>query len=296
MEDNKKYIDIIVKALNGDVSGIELVSETSNIVFKVYTNQYGIVYAKFYLNKSSHLDNELHLYSFMNQKYLKEVIVSSESPKFAIFKELKGKTLDELTVEEIHQNKRKIIDSLVYFYETIGSKRVQGFGLLDETMNGTSKDFKEFIVNRQTETEHILADYSILGTAFSKIYSKYENIITGDNSLVPIDTNAKNIMLTDDGEVKFIDPGELISAPKLMGYGDFVAHTYKTELYDCLMQRLNLSREDERRLRIYAVFSSLNILAFLKKLGVDNLDSVVPYGNTESFYNFIREHLKALEI
>jgi len=238
----------------------------------------------------------MYLYGVMNQKYLKEVIVSSDNPKFAIFKELKGKTIDELTQEELSQNKEKIIDSLINFYETIGNTKTNGFGLLDEKMCGTSSSFEEFILKRQTDTEYILKDYSVLGTAFSKIYKKYKELLTPDNSLVPIDTNAKNIMLTQNGDIKFIDPGELISAPKLMGYGDFVAHTYKTELFDCLMEKLNLCKEDEQRLRIYAVFSSLNILAFLKNFGVDDLDKVIPYGNKETFYSFIIEHLNALGI
>ena len=296
MEDNKEYIDIIKNALDGDVKKVDLVSQTSNIVFKVQTEKYGIVYAKFYLNRSSHIDNEMHLYSLLDQKYLKEPIVSSENPKFSIFKELKGKVLDELSPEEITANKEKIVDSLIYFYETIGSQKTKGFGILDENMNGTSESFQDFIVKRQTGTEEVLKGYPVLGTAFSEIYKKYGTLLVGANSLVPIDTNAKNVMLTDSGDVKFIDPGELISAPKLMGYGDFVAHTYKTELYDSLIKKLNLSKEDEQRLRIYAVFSSLNVLAFLKNLGVKDLDKVIPYGNKYTFYSLIEEHLKELGI
>jgi len=81
-----------------------------------------------------------------------------------------------------------------------------------------------------------------------------------------------------------------------MGYGDFVAHTYKTELYDLLVEKLKLSQDDEKRLRIYAIFSSLNVLAFLKNLGVDDLQNVIPYGNKYSFYSLIEEHLETLEI
>lgn len=296
MKENKEYIDTIKNVLDGDVKKVDLVSQTSNIVFKVQTEKHGIVYVKFYLNKSSHIDNEMHLYSLLDQKYLKEVISSSENPKFAIFKELKGKVLDELTPDEITANKEKIVDSIIYFYETIGSQKTKGFGILDENMNGTRGSFQDFIVKRQTGTEQVLKDYPVLGTAFSEIYKKYSHLLTGENSLVPIDTNAKNVMLTDNGDVKFIDPGELIGAPKLMGYGDFVAHTYKTELYDLLMEKLNLSKEDEERLRIYAVFSSLNVLAFLKNLGVSDLDKVIPYGNKYTFYSLIEEHLGNLGI
>lgn len=297
MKEYESYIKLINQSLNENVQNIELVSNTSNIVFKAQSNQYGIVYAKFYLNKSSHVDNELQLYNLIDQKYLKEVIISSENPKFAIFKELKGTTIYELIESnKIGIYKEKIIDSLIYFYETVGKSKINGYGLLDENLNGTSSNFMDFIKKRQIDTQNVLKDYPILNNAFSQIYKKYENLITEDNSLVPIDTNAKNVMVTESGEVKFIDPGELISAPKLMGYGDFVAHTYKTEIYDCLAQKLKLSDEDEKRLRIYAIFSSLNILAFLKKIGVDDLEQVIPYGNVHTFYTLIKEHLNVLKI
>lgn len=290
------YIDIITDALNGDAKNIELVSQTNNVVFKVLTDKYGVVYCKFYLNHSSHIDHEMELYDLIDRSYLKEAILVSDNPKFTIFKELKGKTLDELSEEELKKYKESIADSLIYFYEAVGKRKIDGFGLLDEEMRGTCESFQEFIFNRQMGTESVLNGYPLLNTAFSGIYAKYKDLIVGDNSLVPIDTNAKNIMVTDTGEVKFIDPGELISGPILMGYGDFVAHTYKTELYGCLIQKLSLSEDDLKRLRIYAIFSSLNILAFLKKLGVDDLQSVIPYGNKYSFYSLIEEHLRELGV
>ena len=63
-----------------------------------------------------------------------------------------------------------------------------------------------------------------------------------------------------------------------------------------MIEKLNLSKEDMQRLRIYAVFSSLNILAFLKKLGVTDLESVIPYGNSYTFYSLIKDHLNELDI
>lgn len=289
-----KYIDIIKEKI--DAKEIELVSETSNLVFKVTTNNNEIVYAKFYLNKSSHIDHELFLYDILDNDYLKEIVINSNDPKFAVFKELKGKTIDELSKEELHKYKEQIIDSVIYFYETISKTKVNGYGLLDKDLHGTSKTFEEFVINRQTDTEKILKDYPVLNNAFSAIYDKYKDLISGDNSLVPIDTNAKNIMVTLDNKIKFIDPGELISGPVLMGYGDFVAHTYKTELYDTLISKLDLSPDDLKRLRIYAIFSSLNVLAFLKRIGVEDLTHVIPYGNTYAFYDLINEHLEELDI
>lgn len=290
-----EYIDIINKTLK-DAKEIKLISNTSNMVYKVKDNKYGTVYVKFYLNKSSHIDNEIKLYNIVNKKYLKEIITKSSNPNFAIFKELKGKTIDELSKEELENNKEYIVESLIEFFETISKKKVHGFGLLDSYLNGTSKDFKEFIVQRQLNTQNELKDYPFLNNIFTKIYEKYSDLIVEDNSLVPIDTNMKNIMLTEQNEIKFIDPGELISAPILMGYGDFVAHTYKTELYEILMEKLNLNKEDEKRLRIYAIFSSLNVLAFIKRAGGNELDKVIPYGNKYTFYDLIKEHLEKLDI
>lgn len=290
------YESLIMEALSNDAKNIKLVSKTNNIVYKAENSRYGTVYIKFYLNKSSHIDNEMNLYGLIDSKYLKEVIVSSKNPKFAVFKELKGKTIDELDSKDLKDNSEQIINSVIYFYDTLGKEKTKGYGLLDENMCGTSTDFQNFLIKRQTDTQNILKDYPVLNCAFSKIFDIYKDLLVGDNVLVPIDTNAKNIMITESGDVKFIDPGELISAPKLMGYGDFVAHIYKTELYDMLMKKLNLSEDDEKRLRIYAIFSSLNVLAFLKNLGVTDLKNVIPYGNKYSFYSLIEEHLEILGI
>ena len=106
----------------------------------------------------------------------------------------------------------------------------------------------------------------------------------------------KNIMILNDGSIKFIDPGEMISAPILMGYGDFVAHTYKTILYEKLIQSLKLDDKELKLLRIYAICSSLNILAFLKNNGVNELNKVIPYGNKYTFYELINDHLKFLDL
>lgn len=296
MDKFDEYIREIKEIFNDKIEDIELVSQTNNIVFKANSITYGVVYIKFYLNKSSHIDHEMKLYKLLDKKYLKEVIVSRDDYKCAVFKELKGKTLDELSSKEIDIHKENIINSVIYFYNTVGKFKINGYGLLDEKLNGTSVSFKKFLYNRQMESQNVLKDYLLLNNLFTRIYDKYSDFLIKDNSLVPIDTNLKNIMLTETNEIKFIDPGELISAPILMGYGDFVAHVYKTKLYDCLIKKLQLSDDDMIRLRIYAIFSSLNILAFLKNNGVEELDKVIPYGNTYTFYELINEHLKNIDL
>lgn len=291
----EEYIKII-ESIIPDLIKTELVSESSNKVFKIEKQDGEVLYAKFYQNNSSHIDNELKLYSLVDNKYLKDVTYQSEEYNMAIFKELKGKTLDELNEEEILKYSSVIVDSVYDYINTISKNKADGYGFLDRNLNGKFKEFKEFLILRQDETSSQLNDYKMLSVLDKIIFEKYNNIIVPDNSIIPIDTNMKNVMVTDKEEIKFIDPGEMISGPVLMAYGDFTAHCYKTKFYDELIQKLNLNETDEKLLRIYAIFSSLNILAFLSKLGVDNLDKVIPYGNKYSFYDLIYDHLDHLDI
>lgn len=282
--------------LKDEFVSADIISETSNKVLKVKTKTKGILYAKFYKNNSSHIDNELKIYSLVDNKYLKEIYYVSLNKDMAIFKELQGKTIDELTDSELLENKDKIVFSLCDFFEGIGKNKVQGYGMLDENLNGKYVDFHDFLKKRQKQTSLEIKDYKELSNLFNIIYEAYQDIIKPDNSLVPIDTNLKNIMLLDNGDIKFCDPGEMISAPTLMGYGDFAAHTYKTILFDKLMDVLKPSNEEEKLIRIYAIFSSLNILAFLHKNGVEKLDEIIPYGNKYTFYELIDEHVKYLNL
>lgn len=291
-----KYELIIRSVLKNNVSNIQLISETSNKVYKVQMQDGDTLYAKFYQGNSTHIDNELHIYDLVDNKYLKEVIYKSSKPKMAIFKELVGKTVDELSIEELEVNSDLIISNICDYFNSLSIHKTEGYGLLDTNLKGQYESFYEFLKERQSNTSAILAEYKELSDIFDKIFDKYQTIIHPDNSLIPIDTNLKNIMVLNDGTIKFVDPGEMISGPLLMGYGDFVAHTYKTILYDKLITKLGLTDEQEKLLRIYAVFSSLNILAFLKKIGVNNLDEIVPYGNKYTFYELIKEHLKYLDI
>lgn len=291
-----KYKKIINVVLNNEVEDISFISNTSNMVFRVVKKDKEVLYAKFYMNNSSHIDHELELYNLVDNKYLKELVYSSYKYNLAIYKELKGKTVYELTDEEKELYSDKIVESLMDFFNQISNIKTKGYGLLNEKMEGMNRDFKEFIISRQTDTSNNLKAYSYLSGIFKTIYDEYEDIIIGSNTLAPIDTNMQNIMILKDGTIKFIDPGELISAPILMGYGDFVAHTYKTVLYDKLISKLNLNSTDEKLLRIYAIFSSLNILSFLYKNGVKDLESVIPYGNKYTFSELITEHMKKLNL
>ncbi len=287
----------VLESVLGDrIKDIVLVSETNNRVYRVNTDE-GVLYAKFYKENSSHLDNELRVYELADNRYLKEIYYKSETPKMAIFRELVGKTVDELSDEEITLYGDRISDSIIDFFQGISTNKTTGYGILDDNLCGKYSDFLEFLRERQGGTSEVLRDYPELSDICNYLLDTYGDLMNSfsDNGLVPIDTNLKNIMVMEDGSVKFIDPGEMISGPVLMGYGDIVAHVYKTPLYDSLICKLGLSEDEEKLVRIYAVFSTLNILAFLKKLGVEALDEVIPYGNTYTFSEMTKEHVLCLK-
>ena len=118
-----------------DVISCEMISNTNNIVFKVITKE-EILYAKVYNNKSSHIDHELNLYSLVDLKYLKELVLIIDEPKIAIFKEVNGITIDELTDEQLLLYSKKIIDNLCNFFSQVSKQKNDGYGLLDENMKG----------------------------------------------------------------------------------------------------------------------------------------------------------------
>ena len=106
MNDLIEYVRKIENALGEKIKDAEIVSESNNIVIKFVFNG-KVYYAKFYKNKGIHVDNEVMLYNCIpeeGKKYLKILTYSNfdlaEEEKFAIFEEVKGKTLAEIAEQE----------------------------------------------------------------------------------------------------------------------------------------------------------------------------------------------------
>lgn len=72
------YEEVINKVLNYKVEQCKLISQSNNLVFKIVTNDSEVLYAKIYLNNSSHIDHELKLYDIVEKKYLKELVYQTE--------------------------------------------------------------------------------------------------------------------------------------------------------------------------------------------------------------------------
>jgi len=149
MNDLMEYVRKIENALGEKIKDAEIVSEFNNIVIKFVLNC-KVYYAKFYKNKGIHVDNEVMLYNFIpeeGKKYLKILNYSNfdlaEEEKFAIFEEVKGKTLAEIAEQEgISDNLAEKVANSMWDYFTIISKvKTKKYGNLSGSLEGQYDDF-----------------------------------------------------------------------------------------------------------------------------------------------------------
>ena len=79
-----------------------------------------------------------------------------------------------------------------------------------------------------------------------------------------------------------------------MGYGELVAHSYGTIIYEKLIKNLGLNELEIKKLSIYAILSLLNIMAFLVRNNIGEIEKNKPFGNKYTFFQLIDMHLKII--
>jgi len=303
MEEMQYYRHKIEDAINKKIEDLRLVSNTNNIVLK-YVVQGKNYYAKFYQNGKTHTDNELLLYENMpeeGKKYLKTLIYSNKDNNFAIYDEVKGKMLDEMldNKEITKELANKIAKSLIDYFNIIAKIKSKNYGSLSGNFEGKYQDFETFLHEYLKSTSETLSN-SIYTKQLAELpeimLKKHRDILNEGYSVVaPIDSNFKNIMITDKDEVKVIDPGAIVSAPKAMGLGELVSHSFGTIIYEELIRELNPTIEEKKRLSIYATFSLMNIMAFLIRNNIGDIRAAKPFGNTHTFFELIKMHENCIE-
>ena len=80
-----------------------------------------------------------------------------------------------------------------------------------------------------------------------------------------------------------------------MGIGELVAHSYGTIIYDKLMENMNATELQKRKLSIDGTLSSLNVMAFLVKNRIGDIEKSKPFGNTHTFFELVNGHLKIID-
>lgn len=307
MKDIKEYIGKIEEVLKRNVSETELVSDTNNIVIR-YKLDDKTYFAKFYQNKATHVDNEIMLYEELpeqGKKYLKTLTYSNfnteEQEKFAIFEEVQGKTLAEMLEnnEVSDALAEKTAASILNYFSIISQIKTRRYGNLENSLEGKYDNYLKYLYEYQfptTETLFLDKKTRHLSSIPYKLLEENAEFLDESYSCVtPVDSNFKNIMITNQGEIKIIDPGAIVSAPLNMGLGELVAHSYGTIIYDKLMEKMQATESQKRKLSIYATLSSLNIMAFLVRNKIGDIEKSKPFGNNHTFFELVEEHLKIVE-
>lgn len=299
---NTLYEEIILGKL-GKIQNCELISNQNNVVYRLIKDDI-VYYVKFYTNYTMHQDNECLLYNNATYdllKYMKEVVCEGNEGNmhYAVYKEIDGDMLCDLLHYSTEKNK---ISSLVahafkQYTQLMYSMESVDYGFLRGSFTGSHKEFIDFLWEYQHVTTKTLLkndvtkEYAAL--PYHLISQYYELLDTTQHGVVPIDNNFKNIIICGE-TVKFIDPGSIISGPIEMAYGEFVAHAYGTEVFDEFVKIMNFDNETQKRIRIYAILSCLNILAFLVRTNTNSLDKMTPFGNDKPFFEQILEHMMFL--
>lgn len=306
MNNVDEFVSRIENAIKQKISNAEIVSESNNIVIRFVLDG-KVFYAKFYSNKGMHVDNELMLYKCIpeeGKKYLKTLVYSNiesdESEKFAIYEEVKGRTLAEIADSEgiSEELADKVAKSMLDYFRIISSVKTNKYGNLSGSLDGKYDSFLQYIYEYQfPTTKSLFLNQTTRGLSsipYMLLEKNAELLDEGYSCLTPIDSNFKNIMITDRGEVKVIDPGAVISAPLSMGMGEFVAHSFGTKVYDKFIENMQASNVQKKRLSIYGILSSMNIMAFLVRNNIGNIKTSKPFGNTHTFFELIEKHLQVI--
>ena len=301
------YIAKIEKSIQSNISDVELVSNSNNIVIK-YKKDNKTYFSKFYQNNATHVDNEVMLYEKIpeeGKKYLKNLVYSNlttdDKTKFAIFKEVKGKTLAEmLENNEVSEGLAdRVAKSMLNYFSIVSRIKTNKYGNLDNNLDGKYDSYLKYLYEYQfptTETLFLNSKTRKLSSLPYTLLSENAEILDeGYSCVTPIDSNFKNIMITEQGKIKIIDPGAIVSAPLNMGLGELVAHSYGTIIYDKLMENMQATESQKRKLSVYGILSSLNVMAFLVRNRIGDIEKSKPFGNTHTFFELIEGHLGVIE-
>lgn len=301
------YVAKIEASLQGKILDVELVSSSNNIVIK-YKKDDKTYFAKFYKNNATHVDNEIMLYEEMpeeGKKYLKNLVYSNfatdDKTRFAIFEEVEGKTLAEMLEnnEVSEELANRVARAMLNYFSIVSRIRTNKYGNLENDLEGKYDNYLKYLYEYQFPTTETLflnkKTRRISSLPYTLLEENAEFLDEGYSCVTPIDSNFKNIMITKQGEIKIIDPGAIVSAPLNMGLGELVAHSYGTIIYDKLMENMQATESQKRKLSIYGVLSSLNVMSFLVRNRIGDIERSKPFGNTHTFFELIEGHLRIIE-
>jgi len=291
----------IIESVVGKISS-SLFVESNNHVYILQAESKKYL-CKIYNHKGYFPDFELNVYNIIpTNPYVRKLIFSDETKNiinynFAIFEFIEGVTLDELLEQERFVKTKEVAHQVFEYINLFQKVPTKGFGILSKDLTGKHIDWFNYQLEVLIDSLHILIKkgfpYKFSKEIFRLLY-KYENsLFISSPTLVPIDLNLKNLIISNNSVLKIIDIGTVISGDIFNSYGEFIAHSYGTNLGDTFLIHFS-NEKDIFKIRLYALLDDINILSFIAKHDGD-IASAKPWGNPNSFFDLITLHIEYLQ-
>ena len=295
--DSEKIKEIVCKRY-GEIISFQPI-ESNNDVAIIETKNDKIVF-KANNEKGAFKDNEKKIRSIVGKtRYFRKILYSDFSKKeygkeFVLFEYVEGEDLLDLIKKGIEEKRLKNISRKIYeFLVFITSFKQSKCGKLGRD---NSCSWTKCLLDMHSETTDILLDkinHKYLKEIYDFIISYGKFINKANFSLIPIDLNLKNFLITEKDQIVFLDSGGIIKGDPLLAFGEFLSHTYKTKLGDFFME--NISNYNEGLIHFYACFMNANVLAYISKNSNLDLDISKPWGNSHTFKNLMDVHIDKME-
>ncbi len=305
---NFRLISEQIQTQIGSITLFKKMSGGSNEIYYVKTEK-GEFIVKIYNEDGSqrtNLSREIQMSELLRdfpeiRKLVFSDITKNTIPyEFAIFEYVDGQTLRSIVENGTMKDEHlvAISDQIFDLVSRITQIKTNKFGQLDESgLTGTTSTWKDFLINMQEpttktfESTEVFLDGEYLIP--SKILDKHtDKFALKDPRLIPMDLNIDNIIITPDQKIKFIDPETFWSGDPLCAFAQFFGLTNGTVLGNRFLNRMELSSDNEFKVRFYALLDNLNVLAYITRINPEIAREAKPWGNPNKFLDLINENLE----
>lgn len=301
MDLQKNFLDFLSNKIGSPID-YNLISSTNNYVYLLKTDR-GVYVLKVYANKGVHHDIENFVRKTIgDSNFFRPLIFADDSQElfpfsFTLFTYIEGKTLRQL----IQSGEIKLYDlpgiakQIADFIKIISSYEMNGCGYLKPDGTSSHESWLIFLFDYQTKTVVDLLNASIDPWYCRELYAFLVNNFASFQAinkffLIPIDLNFDNFLITSDGKVVALDVGGVASGPLLFSLGEFVGHSYTTQLCSDFLSNFSLTPEEKKSVHFYAMLMNMNVLAFIARYKLSPLNEAKPWGNQTTFLDLIEQN------
>lgn len=218
-----------------------------------------------------------------------------------------GGTLLADAVDDLCADERllaSVLDQLEHLLLAAAAVRVDGFGHATRELSAPfsawpaclSAHLEELHARlERLERPSARAELAEALAELDHAFARYaEALASVRPTLLPIDLNLRNLLLTPDGRLVLLDLESFWGADSLLALGEWACHTYATPLYSGLLRRRHVVRSaDPGLLRFYALLATATVMMFVEELGIPATEAM-PWGGRFTFGELVRAHTMAL--